>query len=126
MENRRYKQFNSLDLQVKRRPILSLTSPSSTSPLAKVTPSPIVPVAPVSLASHWLGSGKNLDFCMLAVCSCVLAILCHQTVHLPGSTTATSQLTSSRVFPSQLDFIVKAGLFTSSHSQSEQDEESAE
>lgn len=97
MENRRHKQFNAVDLQVK------------------------------AIATPWLGSGRNLDFCMLAICSCVLAILCHQTVYLPVSSSApASQLTTSRIFPFQLDFMIKAGLFTSSHSQGEQDEEIAE
>lgn len=61
----------------------------------------------------WLSS-RNLDFCLLAICSCVLAVLCHQTVVLPtGTATSNSTMTSSSVLLSQLDFAFKAGLFTS-------------
>lgn len=125
MENKRYKQLSSIDLQARRRLVLAFADkPSPSSVLVKAMHTPQATIASAPTVTHWLGSGKNLDFCMLAVCSCVLAILCHQTVHLPISTSSASQLaTSSRVFPSQLDFIIKAGLFTSSNSQSEQDEE---
>ncbi|NJO78598.1 MAG: hypothetical protein HC827_08750 [Cyanobacteria bacterium RM1_2_2] len=94
----------------------------------RVVPS-AVPSTPttVSLPVQWV-RGKNLDFCLLAFCSCILAILCHQAVHLPSSQSAsTSTLAaSSRVVPSQLDFMLKAGLFTSSNQRSEGEEEIAE
>lgn len=72
---------------------------------------------------QWLG--HNLDFCLLAFCSCVLAVLCHQAILLPSAQTGSgSQMAiSSRVVPSQLDFLLKAGLFTSARSQSEQEDE---
>lgn len=87
----------------------------------------VVPSTYSAPAVQWM-RGKNLDFCLLAVCSCVLAILCHQTVHLPFSQSApaSSLASSSRVWPSQLDFMLKAGLFTSSHQRSEGEEEIAE
>ncbi|QYO62900.1 hypothetical protein [Leptolyngbya sp. 7M] len=96
--------------------------------LAKTSQLSQLPPSPSAVALQWLASGKNLDFCLLAFCSCVLAILCHQTVHLPTSLSApSSQLAaSSRVLPADLDFTVKAGLFTSSQSRSDQDEEAAE
>lgn len=64
----------------------------------------------------WL-SGRNLDFCLLAVCSCVLAVLCHQSLPLPASSSMSSPsaLSTSPTSPGQIDFTVKAGLFTTSH-----------
>jgi hypothetical protein len=123
VENRRQSSNYSV-LQAKQKPV-ALANPSSASSALVKDPYPYPPAAPLSIATQWLGFGRNLDFCLLAVCSCILAILCHQTLPLPSSTSVASQLTTSRVFPSQLDFIVKAGLFTSSHAQSEADEESA-
>jgi hypothetical protein len=61
----------------------------------------------------WLQSGKNLDLCLLAVCSCVLTLLCHQTSisHTSSGAIRTAPTTAS------IDFAVKAGLFTSSKSE---------
>jgi hypothetical protein len=64
----------------------------------------------VSLAPTPFLSSRNLDFCLLAVCSCVLAVLCHQTVVVP-SVSASS--TPSAAVPAQLDFTLKSALFTS-------------
>jgi hypothetical protein len=62
---------------------------------------------------HWIQSGSNLDFCVLALCSCVLSVLCHQTTVLsPLSTTA--RTAAPPVQPIQVDFAIKAGLFTTS------------
>jgi hypothetical protein len=66
----------------------------------------------------WLRSGKNLDFCLLAVCSCVLSLLCHQTItSLPFTLTATNSSTAPTA-PltnfSRVDLMIKAGLFTTS------------
>jgi hypothetical protein len=82
----------------------------------------VVTAAPPQWLSH------NLDFCLLAFCSCVLAVLCHQSVVLPSAqaNSGAQMATSSRVLPSQLDFLLKAGLFTSTQSQSEQEDEEAE
>ncbi|MBW4516194.1 MAG: hypothetical protein KME11_13350 [Timaviella obliquedivisa GSE-PSE-MK23-08B] len=61
----------------------------------------------------WLKSGRNLDFCLLAVCSCVLTLLCHQT------SISTSSSGTVRTVPTTatIDFTLKAGLFTSSKSE---------
>ncbi len=63
--------------------------------------------------SEWLKSGRNLDLCLLAVCSCVLTLLCHQT------TVSTSSAGTIRTIPTtaNIDFTLKAGLFTSSKSE---------
>ncbi len=81
----------------------------------------LVAVAPAP--SQWLS--HNLDFCLLAFCSCVLAVLCHQSILLPSAQAGSGaqMAVSSRVSPSQLDFLLKAGLFTSAKSELEQDEE---
>jgi hypothetical protein len=102
----------------KHRPFYSTeqsTDPAQRSRQALVAAAPAPP--------QWLG--RNLDFYLLAFCSCVLAVLCHQSVLLPSAQTGSgSQMAmSSRVLPSQLDFLLKAGLFTSAQSQSEPEEE---
>lgn len=60
----------------------------------------------------WLHSTRNLDFCLLALCSCLMAVLCHQVVVIPGSGTGSIAATSSMSRSAQLDFLLKAGLFT--------------
>lgn len=128
VENRR-QPHHPQKLQTERQKSAVLVQP------AVVATTTAIRVAPYAVSSaqaivppsmQWV-RGRNLDFCLLAFCSCVLAILCHQAVHLPSSQSAsTSTLTtSSRVFPSQLDFLLKAGLFTSSQ-RSEGEEEVAE
>ncbi|MGF1512566.1 MAG: hypothetical protein ACFB5Z_02555 [Elainellaceae cyanobacterium] len=52
-------------------------------------------------------SGRPLDFCLLAVCSCLLSLMCHQT---GGVTTQTAGAAAAS--PPQIDFVVKAGLAT--------------
>lgn len=80
----------------------------------------------VSYLGFWLRSGKNLDFCLLAVCSCVLSLLCHQTItSLPSTPTIASGSAATTVpvaTPSRIDLVIKAGLFTtSSQTQKEKD-----
>jgi hypothetical protein len=76
--------------------------------------------APTSAAQspylvHWLQSGGNLDFCVLALCSCVLTVLCHQTtLSASPMASATGATPASAVQPAQIDFALKAGLFTTS------------
>lgn len=72
----------------------------------------------------WLRSGKNLDLCLLALCSCILSLLCHQSVSsLPSSPTLTSNSSAPVSSPvaglSRIDLVIKAGLFTT-HSQTEE------
>ncbi len=76
---------------------------------------PITAATPASFPHPWL-SGRNLDLCLLAVCSCVLAVLCHQTMPLSinSNISTPSALSTSSTSPNQLDFTVKAGLFTTS------------
>jgi hypothetical protein len=63
---------------------------------------------------QWLHSTRNLDFCLLALCSCLLAVLCHQVVVIPGNSAAAGSIASSAATTrsAQLDFLLKAGLFT--------------
>jgi hypothetical protein len=64
---------------------------------------------------HWLQSGGNLDFCVLALCSCVLTVLCHQTALSVSPIAAATGATSTPAMqPAQIDFALKAGLFTTS------------
>jgi hypothetical protein len=110
--DRGYQQFSSADCSERKLAAMGLRPAT-------------VKVASAPATTQWLHS-RNLDFCLLAICSCVLAVLCHQTIYLPSGQTNTSQAMSSRVPLSQLDFALKAGLFTSSQTRSEQDEELAE
>jgi hypothetical protein len=79
------------------------------------------PAAPYLL--QWLQSGGNLDFMVLALCSCVLTVLCHQPVLPSGSG---SLATSSSAAPSsEIGFAIKAGLsttFSKLHAESSDDE----
>ena len=56
---------------------------------------------------HWLQSGGNLDFMVLALCSCVLTVLCHQSTVLPREATSTPATQSTEV-----GFAIRAGLLT--------------
>lgn len=75
---------------------------------------------------HWLRSGKNLDFCLMAVCSCVLTLLCHQAVvslSSPSAVSSPSGLTSAPIANlSRIDLAIKAGLFTTSQTGSQTEE----
>jgi hypothetical protein len=69
---------------------------------------------PSELPTAWLKSGRNLDFCLLAFCSCLLTLLCHQTPVHASSSSGSARMpvpTSTNI-----DFAIKAGLFTSSKS----------
>jgi hypothetical protein len=78
-------------------------------------------VATPLTAASGLISSRNLDLCLLFVCSCLLSLLCHQMSSLHSSAIATrSQLpvsSSPTATLAQLDFLIKAGLKTSSHDQ---------
>lgn len=53
--------------------------------------------------------------CLLAVCSCALSLMCHQTsglLNLP-SVSSSSAMTPLSGNAAQVDFMVKAGLMTS-------------
>lgn len=89
----------------------------SNAPVARLSKREAVPPsAQAPYLVHWLQSGSNLDFCVLALCSCVLTVLCHQTALLSPSPTAAASraVTSSAVPLAQVDFAIKAGLFTTS------------
>lgn len=76
---------------------------------------------------RWFSSSRNLDICSLAVCSCVLTVLCHQTTVVSSSPMLTKTTTSATPIASlsQVDFTIKAGLFAQS-SQTENSQESDE
>lgn len=62
---------------------------------------------------EWM-SGRNIDLCLLAVCSCVLSLMCHQGVGVVSATSASSTgMNTASTTPAQVDFLVKAGLLTS-------------
>ncbi|WP_416674341.1 hypothetical protein [Egbenema bharatensis] len=94
---------------------------------AELVPQP--PAHPSGAATQlyliqWLRSGRNLDFCLLAICSCILTLLCH---HAPTSLHTSSTLGGSvNSTPianlSRIDFTIKAGLF-SRFSESEESEQ---
>ncbi|MEB3211772.1 MAG: hypothetical protein VKL39_10470 [Leptolyngbyaceae bacterium] len=60
-------------------------------------------------------SSRTLDFCLLAICSCILSLLCHQPIsHSTLTSTATSAPGNApTATPVSIDFLVKAGLLTS-------------
>jgi hypothetical protein len=52
---------------------------------------------------------------LLAVCSCILTVLCHQTsVSLPSSSPIGAASSTPIANLSRIDFTIKAGLFTRS------------
>jgi hypothetical protein len=72
----------------------------------------------------WLRSSRNLDFCLLAFCSCILALLCHQTVVISGqTTTASATRAPATVQFSQIDWLIKSGLFAKSQESDESSDE---
>jgi hypothetical protein len=71
---------------------------------------------------QWVSS-RSLDFCLLAVCSCMLAVLCHQSVPVSIATAPASGLTAAASSPMQLDLTLKAGLYTTGQQKGSQLEE---
>jgi hypothetical protein len=73
---------------------------------------------------QWLRSGRNLDFCLLAICSCILTLLCHHApTSLPSSSTPGGSVNSTPIANlSRIDLTIKAGLFTR-FSESEESEQ---
>ncbi|MEO1521112.1 MAG: hypothetical protein AAFU78_10075 [Cyanobacteria bacterium J06633_2] len=58
-------------------------------------------------------SSRTLDFCLLAICSCALSLLCHQPIANPVATASSSMPGSMQTAtPVSIDFLVKAGLLT--------------
>lgn len=67
----------------------------------------------------WM-SGRNIDLCLLAVCSCVLSLMCHQGVGVMSATsTSSSSMNTASTTPAQVDFLVKAGLLTTNRQELE-------
>lgn len=57
-------------------------------------------------------SGRQIDFCVLALCSCALTLMCHQALNLgysPSGSASSVNAPSVRVL-TQLDFNIKSGL----------------
>lgn len=72
---------------------------------------------PVPYWLHWLQSGGNLDFIVLALCSFVLTLSCHQAsvvAVVPESADKTPEIPAPAAQPGEIDFALKAGLFTTS------------
>lgn len=70
-------------------------------------------------------SSRGLDMCLLAVCSCALSLMCHQTsglLNMP-SVSASASTSSTSSAPAQVDFMVKAGLITTRDKTAEPDED---
>ncbi len=117
-------QPRASDLVWRSRPLAAPIANLALSPLAsshELAPAMYSQrTAPTSAAQspylvHWLQSGGNLDFCVLALCSCVLTVLCHQTtLSVSPMASATGATPASAVQPAQIDFALKAGLFTTS------------
>ncbi|MGF1495429.1 MAG: hypothetical protein ACFB8W_01210 [Elainellaceae cyanobacterium] len=64
----------------------------------------------------WRLSGRSLDMCLLAICSCVLSLVVHQStgmLNLPTLSASSATPTTSTT-PAQIDFLIKAGLRISS------------
>lgn len=96
-----------------RRHRILRVAPSS-APLAKYRA--IAPAAAPDASVSWWRSSRNLDLCLLAVCSCLLSLLCHQALGaltLP-SASASSLSPSRNTTLAQMDFLIKAGLVSSS------------
>jgi hypothetical protein len=74
------------------------------------------------ISAEWLKSGRNLDFCLLALCSCLLTLLCQHTPSHVSSPSGSVRTPVPTTF--NIDFAIKAGLFTSS--QSEEQEQAPE
>lgn len=72
----------------------------------------------------WFGSNRNLDICSLAVCSCVLTVLCHQVPVALSSSAVVTGMTAPVTRPianlSEIDLTLKAGLFTTSQTEKTQ------
>ena len=66
----------------------------------------------VALPMQWFHSTRNLDFCLIALCSCLLAILCHQVVEVtPAAVEDAAVSASPTTKPAQqIDFLLKAAL----------------
>jgi hypothetical protein len=114
VNNTQKKQFLDYDDRPEPAPLLNL-SPRLSSPslvLRQPADSRAIAVsAETPYLVHWLQSGGNLDFVVLALCSCILTVLCHQTTVLPANA-AVDPSPASAVQPVSVDFAIKAGLFT--------------
>lgn len=69
-------------------------------------------------------SGRQIDFCVLALCSCALTLMCHHAIslgHAPSGS-ALALRTPSPGILTQLDFNIKSGLvITREESSAEED-----
>ncbi len=68
-------------------------------------------------------STRNLDLCLLAVCSCALTLLCHQAGNFPASTVTASQSGVQSPPLSQVDLTIKSGLLTQWNQTEEEQEQ---
>ncbi len=81
------------------------------SPSTSVNPSLTAP-SPALMMD--MVSSKNLDLCLLAICSCVLSLLCHQPagISAPHAAHFPASGANSAATPVRVDFLIKAGLVT--------------
>lgn len=130
---RTMRQFDHpcLPLQQSNSGSIALEQPSARLTLRQgqlPQPHPISSTLPYLLL--WLRSGKNLDLCLLALCSCILSLLCHQTVSSPPSsptlTSSSAPISSPMSGLSRIDLVIKAGLFTTASQTEEAGERSPE
>jgi hypothetical protein len=116
VNNTRKKQLLDYCDRPEPRPLLAMSPKLPPAPLVLRKPAPLRAIAypaETPYLLHWLQSGGNLDFVVLALCSCILTVLCHQTtVVSPGL--VESSAPASAVQPATIDFAIKAGLFTTS------------
>jgi hypothetical protein len=64
---------------------------------------------------QWIVSSKQLDLLLLAVCSCLLTLLCHPALLQQSAASASSSAVQSSVpsTTSQINFYVKSALMSS-------------
>ncbi|MGB3516796.1 MAG: hypothetical protein WBA43_10080 [Elainellaceae cyanobacterium] len=71
-------------------------------------------VRAAAIATPQVISHRNLDLCLLAVCSCALTLLCHQAANLSHSSSAATQANPSMT---QVEMSLKAGWFAQQKSE---------
>lgn len=125
VEKYRTRRLDRRSLSLKQPNGVSIAFEQSSAELApRPLRQPQLNRVPLPYLLLWLRSGKNLDLCLLALCSCILSLLCHQTVSsLPSSPSLTSSsapVSSPASGMSRIDLVIKAGVFTTSQTEKEE------
>jgi hypothetical protein len=84
----------------------SIVLKSYSSPQSRSSQAQAIALTAAAPVSH-----RNLDLCLLAVCSCALTVLCHQAVSLSNSTSFSSATARPSATLAQVDVSVKSGWF---------------